>query len=105
MTRIFEGFDGATAPARRYSLSMLKIYRRRELNPETKRRLILILQSGRSRDRAAVVARCPLCTKMLGVPDRTLGDYVWLEGSDHYVEAHNLVTPKLFELLESLTPP
>jgi hypothetical protein len=108
MIRIFEGFDGATPAAKRLDVRMLRIFQRRSMEGELRRRLVMILQSGRLRDRgegaAPLMGRCPFCNKVIGHEDRTLRDYVWLDGSHHYVERHDLVPPALLRLLEEETP-
>lgn len=104
MTRVFSGFDSATHPRNRLSVKMLKIFRR-TLDEETKRRLVMTLQSGRIRDSdEPVVGRCPFCSKIIGSKDRYLLDFVWLDGSEHYVEKHNLVPPDALALLDAVTP-
>jgi hypothetical protein len=105
MIRLFEGFDASTEPKRRLSPHDLKLYRQPHLDEEARRRIMMLLSCGTTmKPQEPFWARCPLCNVKIGDQDRALGDYVWVDGAEHYIEAHNLVPPAVERFLEAMTP-
>jgi hypothetical protein len=42
-------------------------------------------------------SKCRICRKPLGSHERTIGDWIWPDGLDHYVSEHKIILP--FEFL------
>jgi hypothetical protein len=64
-----------------------------------KMRAIEVLKAGVIAERYMGYARCRICDVRLGALDLTSHGFVWPQRAEHYIEAHNVWTPDLDDLL------
>lgn len=101
MTRIFDGLDQSSSRygtlAERKALALTLVHKS---TPDFKKAAIGFLKSGIRNAPDALLADCPLCGQRLGVADRYSRNrrFIWLEGSEHYVAAHDLFPIELIDI-------
>jgi hypothetical protein len=69
--------------------------------PREKREAVAkILADGKAIEHWRGIARCRLCSKMLGSADLSRYGFIWPQRAEHYVIKHNVWVPELDVLLE-----
>lgn len=66
------------------------------LNKETKRKIIIYLESARELHFYKGSSKCRICGKRNGSYELTDGKYIWPSGYVHYIEEHDVVPSKDF---------